>query len=153
MYFVGTEFNSGPWSAASGEIVANGGSGGGMVASIATDVHTLALCPLRTREGYWTVVGSRVGRRGGCGAGRPRTGAAVVVAEWRDGLRDGTSAGRGEKGGRDAKRRKKKSRRSEEEEDFHHREDKDNPKRRISKCLQEKGGVSWVLSPLVYAAN
>ena len=58
-----------------------------------------------------------------------------------------------EKGGRDAKRRKKESRRSKEEEDFHHRKDKDNHKRRISKCLQTKGGVSWVPSPLVYVAS
>ena len=57
-----------------------------------------------------------------------------------------------EKEGRDAKRRKKESRRSEEEEDFHHRKDEDNHKRRTSKCLQAKGGVSWILSPLVYAA-
>ena len=56
-----------------------------------------------------------------------------------------------EKGERGAKRRKKESRRSEEDEDFHHRQDEDNRKRRISRCLQAKGGVSWVLSPLVYA--
>ena len=57
-----------------------------------------------------------------------------------------------EKGGRDAKTRKKESRKSEEEEDFHHLKDKDNHKKRTSRCLQAKGGVYWILSPLVYAA-